>query len=81
MHAAVAKCRRSDAAAQKAGILPAGAAAGSMGLQQQAGSRAVRAAATSSGSSGNSGKSPKVRRDRVLLAVAHYCTVQTATML
>lgn len=53
--------RRSDAAAQQAGLLPVGAAAGgSAGGQQQAGSRDVKAAAAGPGGAGSSGKKPKV---------------------
>lgn len=57
--------RRSDAAAQKAGISAAAAAGGgSSGSQQQAGSRQVQAGATSGGASGSGGKAPKVGVDR-----------------
>lgn len=53
--------RRSDAAAQQAGLLPAGAAAGgSAAGQQQAGNRDVKAGAVGSAGAGSSGKKPKV---------------------
>lgn len=77
--------RRSDAAAQQAGLLAVGAAgSGSSGGQQQAGSRDVKAAAAGPGGFGGSGKklkvcSASVWADHLSAALQHTCVHECGT--